>query len=188
VRVFPVAGSTLCRGLGWWEDSLGRFPRLEGLITYGEPHKSHLNGVPGSRRGILRRGFSRLLLFFFVLSSSSDGDWNRIGFLFLSRSLDLLLSMSSEEPFKQCKELWMIYNKTILPQIHTVANTINVTYVWCAMGRLHIPVHVIPSNINTTYSFPVFWLAVFSMAWHTLYIYSVQCMIFSVKYIKIQII
>lgn len=107
VRVFPVAGSTLCRGLGWWEDSLGRFPRLEGLITYGEPHKSHLNGIAGSRRGTLRRGFSRLLLFFFVWSSSSDGDWNRIGFLFLSRSLDLLLSMSSEEPFKQCKELWM---------------------------------------------------------------------------------
>lgn len=103
VRVFPVAGSTLCRGLGWWEESFGLLPRLEGLITYGEPHKSHLNGMAGSRRGIRSKGFMRLLLFFFALSSSSVGDWNLTGFLFRSRSLALLLSSSSDEPFRCCK-------------------------------------------------------------------------------------
>ena len=94
-----MVGSTLCLGLGWWVDSLGLFPRLEGLITYGEPHKSHLNGVAGSRRGTLRRGLSLLFLFFFVLNSSS-GDWNLTGFLFLSRSLARLFSKSSAETFE----------------------------------------------------------------------------------------
>lgn len=99
VSVFPVVGSTLCLGLGWWVDSFGLFPRLEGLITYGEPHKSHLNGAAGSRRGTLRRGLSLLFLFFFVLNSSS-GDWNLTGFLFLSRSLARLFSKSSAEAFE----------------------------------------------------------------------------------------
>ena len=99
VSVFPVVGSTLCLGLGWWVDSFGLFPRLEGLMTYGEPHKSHLNGVVGSRRGTLRRGLSLLFLFFFVLNSSS-GDWNLTGFLFLSRSLARLFSKSSAETFE----------------------------------------------------------------------------------------
>lgn len=103
VSVFPVSGSTLCLGLGWWVDSFGRFPRRVGLITYGEPHKSHLNGMLGSRRGTRRRGFSRLLFFFLVFRSSS-GDWNLTGFLFPSRSLARRLSNSSEDSFEKWKK------------------------------------------------------------------------------------